>query len=164
MNDWVQYPCNKFAGMLMMLCLFLSRVCRLSKPCFTCALGLCCCWFMAPLTMLMCTPKSSWSISIYLDVFNSNNSPFWGKELDRAGMFSKQLSTSVVFTNTDRDDVTWGCSLTVIVGFLNLSNEVTEWKCKVILWNFERKITISSFIVLLIKITMYFAKTYLING
>ena len=41
--------------------------------------------------------------------------------------FSKQLSNGFAFTNTDSDDVTWGCSLTVIVsvivGSRNLSND-----------------------------------------
>ena len=54
---------------------------------------------------------------------NSNNSP---KNWTNRTRFSKQLSTGFAFTNTDSDDVTWGCSQTVIVsvivGFRNLSN------------------------------------------
>ena len=54
--------------------------------------------------------------------FNTNHSPFWGKELNQSDPFSKQLSTDFAFTNMDWDSVTWGGSLTVIVWILNLSN------------------------------------------
>ena len=54
--------------------------------------------------------------------FNSINSP---ENWTNRTRFPKQLSTGFGFTNTDSDDVTWGCSLTVIVsvieGFRNIS-------------------------------------------
>ena len=73
---------------------------------------------------------------------NANNSPLWGKEFNQSDTFSKQLSTGLAFTNTNWHSVMWGCSLTIIVGILSLSNMsvVTEWQYKVILWNFERKL------------------------
>ena len=60
----------------------------------------------------------------------SKNSP---NNLTNRTRYSIQLSTGFVFTNTDSDDVTWGCSLTVIVsvivGFQNLS--IIEHDCEV---------------------------------
>ena len=52
--------------------------------------------------------------------FNANNTPLWGKVFNQSDMFSKQLSTGFAFM--DWDSVTWGCSLSVIVGILYLSN------------------------------------------
>ena len=42
--------------------------------------------------------------------FNSNNSPFWSKELNQSDTFSKQLFNGFAFMNTDWDNVMWGCS------------------------------------------------------
>ena len=109
--------------MLLMLCVFMSRVCWLPKRGPT--------WLRKSCTWL-CTYAYSWASSscscvhlshhglyrfIWLS-FNANNYPFWGKERNQSGTFSKQLSIGFAFTNTDWDSVTWGCSLTVIVGIL----------------------------------------------
>ena len=64
-----------------------------------------------------CTPKSPWSIYRYILLnCNSNSSLLvWKPQLTG---HVKELATGFAFTNTDSDDVSRGCSLTVIVSVI----------------------------------------------
>ena len=114
--------------MLVMLCVLLSRFCWLPERGPTQVLFWRC-TYVYIWTSLSCSSSSSCVHSghhglyrvIWLN-FNANDSPSWGKETNRSDTISKQLTTGFSLTNTDWDSVTWGCSLTVIVGILNLFN------------------------------------------
>ena len=96
--------------MLVMLCVFLSRVCWLPKrgptwlhkSCFDCALMLI---FGHPHHAPHPHHVDTQVTMVYIDSFwlsfNANNSPIWRKELNQSDTFSKQHSTGFAFTNTD---------------------------------------------------------------
>ena len=132
-----RYPCKSLYNntcsvafhskvILVMLCVFLCRVCWLPKcwptwlheSCFDCALML-----MWASSSCSCVHSGHHGLHRFIWLsFYANNSPFWGKEFNQSDTFSKQLSTGLAFTNTDWDSVMWSCSLTIIVGILSLLN------------------------------------------